>query len=1679
MQYVLNKDGSVSELNKKKKEKKSNIDISSALSTKPLQESVKKFSDTFNNSAVKNQGLNFSNVVTDMANIDEAGKNVLKSIPIFGNKYKLQDEINKNVTNLSTNMGTGAVKTAEGVADTASDLIFNPMERAQNYAYDYITKGKKVADENLKDLKKMQQRDIKKNMTQDFLNTTGYNDIADELEKGSLITRENTAGQLAQGVGGMMPSIALGQVFGGTPQMADLAGLTGKEKLAAALGNVGRTYVSQLPANAMLTASAYGGGMEEALNEGANMNQARLYGLSDAAIENLTEMMTGGVPGLQGRGGIDQFVDPLLNKSSNKYLNALLKAGYGSFGEGLEEYTSEMLNPIAKKIYSNEPIDWAETNKRALEAGKLGAMTGAFLNAQNTMNDFREAKNVKPQNNVNTEENLRDNINTQEVSKTQPETGLDSKESNLDNIETPKQQQDVQTEQNLTETQPDRYITLEKQGKIDKNIDNTEQMVYNKDTKESVINGKEENVEGRGIEDIGKYQENPNISREEQRTYYEKNRYDKGTVGEAEGSVRVNGYKVNGKDTTTFGETIPNTNNNDVHEIVKSAKENNPYGAYVDLKDDYKNYKNFTLSDGSGNVSVTPDGDIVSVVKNPNSKIKGASKQLLLTAIENGGIKLDNFDGFLTDNYQNAGFIPVAKSYFVDEYAPENWNYDRDGRPYVVAMIHNGDSADVVAQNWGKYPKTDIEKLPAMEYDEMIAYRDAIGEAIFGRKGTSSSSFNNEITEVENKPTVNSDEFKEAQRKVKNGTATEKERSYIKTATEAQNTEQLTKEMSDVAQHYQVYENEKAIKQAENRLKDFKTIDDKARYVNDILKSDKRLNASDMAAAELVLKDAAALRSTKIYNEVLANLSIYATEQGQSIQALSLIKKLSPTSQLDVLEKIIKREQNKGNKAYENLKITDEMRNKVLDCYDENGKVNQEKLDKTMEKIKDELGEEMSKHVSVDEKIRSWRYLSMLGNPKTHIRNIVANTAMSVVKYIKDKINAAGQDIFIRDKANKTTTLKRSSKDVKNLANETWNEVKEVAAGNKYNEKTDLENRKKIFKSKTIEGARNLNEKALTNEDLFAKQLNYKRSFANYLTAQGISTKADIEANPQIVEKAKQFALQEANVATFNEENKLSEFINSADNKLGTPGKVIRGAIIPFTRTPLNIAKRGMEYTPGIGLITTIADVKKAPANMKGAVLIDGLSKQMTGSALALIGYALAKGGLVTSTSDDDKEGEFKTDQGSQMNYSIKIGDKSYDLSWLAPSSMPFFVGARMFEVLDKQEGINENIILESLASTLDPLSEMSCVSSFTDILKSYNQKGTGMIKDVGIKTGQSYLSQFVPTVVGQFARVFDDKKRTTAADSTSPNKISQNTYRTLAYKIPGLRNTLPESTDYLGNTKKEDENMLIRAFNALINPANVKTDTMTKEGKEILRVYNKTGNDDIIPAALSQSVTFNNNKYGMTRKEYNEYKKTFGDAYTKNLKSLMNTQEYKEASDDEKATMISGLMNYSKDKAKDEFLTDKGEDYVKTNKSGEKSSYISDKVDSLTNKDFTITDYYIYKTYASNVVNGKEQDVRNRLNTINTFGIDYKTYSKYMEEIGKIKGDTDKNGKTIQNSRKKKVFNYINGLNLTSEQKKLLMKKTYSSYNNYDKQIFNTINNSDLTLEEKESLKNFLKIGK
>lgn len=171
------------------------------------------------------------------------------------------------------------------------------------------------------------------------------------------------------------------------------------------------------------------------------------------------------------------------------------------------------------------------------------------------------------------------------------------------------------------------------------------------------------------------------------------------------------------------------------HAAIVEAKRDNPAGAFVHAyePDEYAEQNLFLSDGGEAGMSITKDGDIVSVFRSPRATKKGVAGDLLRVALANGGKRLDCFDGFLPKLYARYGFVPVAKMKFDKEFAPEDWNHEKDGAPDVLFFAHNGDSREKMAVT--EYPAPDLENTPYItDYDDgerlQQEYENGIGDSL-------------------------------------------------------------------------------------------------------------------------------------------------------------------------------------------------------------------------------------------------------------------------------------------------------------------------------------------------------------------------------------------------------------------------------------------------------------------------------------------------------------------------------------------------------------------------------------------------------------------------------------------------------------------------------------------------------------------------------------------------------------------------------------------------------------------------------------------------------------------------------------------------------------------------------------------------------------------------------------
>lgn len=226
--------------------------------------------------------------------------------------------------------------------------------------------------------------------------------VKETIEDGSLIKQNNLGGQIFQSVGQMLPSMILGQATTGSDSI----------KEAVSLGT--------------MALSSMAGGLEEAYNKGASREEAGRYALLNAAIETASEKMFAGIGGVFGKGEIDDAIKKKIqSKISNELSKKIIDFGLDSIGEGLEEVSSDLLQPIAQKLtyMKEEDLRKLYEDQKFLEDFVSGALSSVILqgmtlpintkNASNSAIDSQDNMNIPTDNNYSnkTQTNENSNIN--------------------------------------------------------------------------------------------------------------------------------------------------------------------------------------------------------------------------------------------------------------------------------------------------------------------------------------------------------------------------------------------------------------------------------------------------------------------------------------------------------------------------------------------------------------------------------------------------------------------------------------------------------------------------------------------------------------------------------------------------------------------------------------------------------------------------------------------------------------------------------------------------------------------------------------------------------------------------------------------------------------------------------------------------------------------------------------------------------------------------------------------------------------------------------------------------------------------------------------------------------------------------------------------------------------------
>jgi polyhydroxyalkanoate synthesis regulator phasin len=585
------------------------------------------------------------------------------------------------------------------------------------------------------------------------------------------------------------------------------------------------------------------------------------------------------------------------------------------------------------------------------------------------------------------------------------------------------------------------------------------------------------------------------------------------------------------------------------------------------------------------------------------------------------------------------------------------------------------------------------------------------------------------------------------------------------------------------------------------------------------------------------------------------------------------------------------------------------------------------------------------------EKFQAAQRISMLLNPKTAlVRNPVGNVLLGTMESIKNIPGAAIDTVVSAVRKSERTTklapiakgkaaLKGFGKGLKEWAQDIKNNVDTSPVGGQ----AEMPKKKIFNESAKNPVIKTVNKAANFTHSIVGRMLKVGDSpFYNGAYNSRIAELKKIKGTKEITEAMKEDAHLFALERTFQNDSGMSALftgIKSANflNKHPEAKFVYQffaNLILPFAKTPANILDKFIDYSP-VGTLKAIGHgiATKGKGTFNQKKFVDTMARSLTGTGLIAAGYMMAKNGLITGARDTSNKVEnIETALGKQ-NYAFKIGDTYRTFDWALPAAAPFAMGADIYNAVAKtKEG--QNAALKGTESAVNLLFKSTLLQSPARMMSGYSPAAS-----IG-STLLGSTTQFTPTVGKQIAQLRDPYQR----ETYDPNWVTQVLNKTKA-RIPGLSETLPAKVDVFGKDIKAFQGKN-NVWNVLFNPGYSTEFKPSKEQKEIIRLYEDTGETGHIPIAAEKyiSATKEHPKITLTAQEYVDYQKKIA-KYTFNgwsakgkLKSstgfngVINSDAYKNAKTDSKSTadekrvsMLSKIIENAKKQAKEEILEKRG----------------------------------------------------------------------------------------------------------------------------------------------------------
>ena len=489
-----------------------------------------------------------------------------------------------------------------------------------------------------------------------------------------------------------------------------------------------------------------------------------------------------------------------------------------------------------------------------------------------------------------------------------------------------------------------------------------------------------------------------------------------------------------------------------------------------------------------------------------------------------------------------------------------------------------------------------------------------------------------------------------------------------------------------------------------------------------------------------------------------------------------------------------------------------------------------------------------TKQNSAWQKFNNYGYDSMLSGSKTWNKNVMSNVLIRPLELTSEAIGSVADRMIAKRTGNRTTAL--SSKEGRQAGKQAFGDeiantltdyiIRGVDTG--HSSSFDMNHNNRTYNNAFMQACHDFIAMVMQLGDRPFYEQSYQEEL-DAITRLGTKIRDTRETADGYTETYLRDMTQEerhaeatrrATERVFQEDNAIIDAINRIKRENKGADMVIT-AIMPFLKTPTNVAIRSMQYSP-IGLAYTVVKNGLIDAKMNNGVNFDqrkfvmNLGRGLTGTGMMVLGMALANMGLIRKgreDEDDAKLAAIEKSNGRSYGMYFDLGGIQIPLDFAFPAIAPWVTGAEVAESLEQFEGdfgaMAVDMNKRMAASSIDQLFDNSMLSGVSDVFRGYKdgaQIATSVLEGVVENTA----SRLTPSAVRAFAKFTDPYVR----DTKSQNYIRQVINQTIIQNWPLLRQTLPTAKTITGEEqlqtganswKKESQNAALHFLNSFITP--------------------------------------------------------------------------------------------------------------------------------------------------------------------------------------------------------------------------------------------------------------------